>query len=171
MDDDLELSFLTDQSVYISQAIGQVWSAALFGGILAVFVLYFFLRDVRSTVIIGVSIPVSVIATFLPMYKTGVSLNIMSLGGLALGVGMLVDNSIVVLENINRHLAMRRKKTAGRLETSVELPAGRIEFRIYVSADGLETQTVNLTAELIGGETHVLRLVIAENGSASAHMT
>ena len=65
---------------------------------------------------------------------------------------------------------VRRKKSAGRLERSVELPAGTSEFRIYVSAEGFETQTVNLTAKLVGGETHVLRLIIAENGSTSAQL-
>ena len=65
---------------------------------------------------------------------------------------------------------MRKKKTAGRLETSMELPSGPTEFRIYVSADGQETQTVSLDANLNGGQTHVLRLIIAENGSASAQL-
>jgi len=65
---------------------------------------------------------------------------------------------------------MRKKKSAGRLETSVELPSGPTEFRIYVSADGQETQTVSLQGELSGGRTHVLRLIIAENGSASAQL-
>jgi len=65
---------------------------------------------------------------------------------------------------------LRKKKTAGRLETSFVLPSGPTEFRIYVSADGQETQSVNLTADLTGGQTHVLRLIIAENGSASAQL-
>ena len=69
---------------------------------LAVLVLFVFLRDHRSTLIIGIAIPLSIVATFILMLTRGVSLNVMSLGGLALGVGMLVDNSIVVLENINR---------------------------------------------------------------------
>ncbi|MDH3627872.1 MAG: efflux RND transporter permease subunit [Acidobacteriota bacterium] len=99
----LELRILTDQSIYVRDALAQVKSAALFGGLLAILVLYFFLRDAISTLIVGITIPLSVVATFLPMLKTGVSLNIMSLGGLALGVGMLVDNSIVVLESIDRH--------------------------------------------------------------------
>ena len=122
LDDDLRLTILTDQSVYISEAIDQVWSAAMIGGLLAIGVLYFFLRDPRATLIIGVTIPVSVITTFLPMYKTGVSLNIMSLGGLALGVGMLVDNSIVVLEAIDRcrreGLAAREAAARGAREVS-----------------------------------------------------
>ncbi|MFU8896028.1 MAG: efflux RND transporter permease subunit [Gammaproteobacteria bacterium] len=98
-----ELTMVYDQSVFISDAINQVRNAALLGGLFAILVLYAFLRDARATFIIGVAIPISVIGTFLLMYSAGVSLNIMSLGGIALAVGMLVDNSIVVLENIVRH--------------------------------------------------------------------
>ncbi len=100
--DDLELTKIYDQSDFISASIDQVSSAAIFGGLLAVLVLYGFLRDSRATSIIAVAIPVSVIGTFLLMYTNDVSLNIMSLGGIALAVGMLVDNAIVVLENIVR---------------------------------------------------------------------
>lgn len=98
-----ELVMIYDQSVFIDDAIGQVRNAALVGGLLAILVLYAFLRDARATFVIGVAIPISVIGTFLLMYAAGVSLNIMSLGGIALAVGMLVDNSIVVLENIVRN--------------------------------------------------------------------
>lgn len=98
----LSLTVLSDGSRYVSAAIDAVWSAALGGGLLAVLVLFFFLRDLPSTVIVAATIPASVVATFLPMQLAGVSLNVMSLGGLALGVGMLVDNSIVVLEAIAR---------------------------------------------------------------------
>ena len=97
------LSTVYDQSVFIEQAIDDVQSAALIGGILAMLVLYLFLRDFWPTFIISLSIPVSVIATFNLMYANDISLNIMSLGGIALAVGLLVDNSIVVLENIDRH--------------------------------------------------------------------
>ncbi|HEX6260114.1 MAG TPA: efflux RND transporter permease subunit, partial [Woeseiaceae bacterium] len=100
--DDLELVKVYDQSKFISAAIQEVTSAAIFGGFLAILVLYGFLRDARATTIIALAIPVSVIGTFLLMYSNNVSLNIMSLGGIALAVGMLVDNSIVVLENIVR---------------------------------------------------------------------
>ncbi|MGH8168022.1 MAG: efflux RND transporter permease subunit, partial [Woeseiaceae bacterium] len=100
--DDLELVSIYDQSQFISAAIQEVTSAAISGGFLAILVLYGFLRDARATTIIALSIPVSVIGTFLLMYSNSVSLNIMSLGGIALAVGMLVDNSIVVLENIVR---------------------------------------------------------------------
>jgi len=100
--DNLELTQVYDQSKFISAAIRQVSTAAVAGGILAILVLYGFLGDARSTWIIAGAIPVSVIGTFLLMYSYDVSLNIMSLGGIALAVGMLVDNAIVVLENIVR---------------------------------------------------------------------
>ena len=93
---------LSDQSVFISGAIDEVSGSAMIGGILAIIILLLFLKSVPATTIISVSIPVSVIATFAPMFLFGTSLNIMSLGGLALGIGMLVDNSIVVLESIFR---------------------------------------------------------------------
>ncbi len=100
--DDIELIKIYDQSKFISSAVNDVKSAAILGGIIAIMVLYGFLRDARATTIVGIAIPVSVIGTFLLMYMNNVSLNIMSLGGIALAVGMLVDNSIVVLENIVR---------------------------------------------------------------------
>ncbi|MDZ7644526.1 MAG: efflux RND transporter permease subunit [Woeseiaceae bacterium] len=100
--DELELRLVYDQSTFISAAIRQVTSAAIIGGLLAIIVLYGFLRNARATAIIALAIPVSVIGTFLLMYSNDVSLNIMSLGGIALAVGMLVDNAIVVLENIVR---------------------------------------------------------------------
>lgn len=99
---DLRLDVLSDQAGYVEAAVDEVWSAALQGGLLAVLVIYFFLRDARATLIIAITIPISVAATFLPLRQAGVSLNVMSLGGLALGVGMLVDGAIVVLEAIDR---------------------------------------------------------------------
>ncbi len=101
--DNYVLSTVYDQSLFIEQAISDVKAAALIGGLLAMLVLYLFLRDFWPTFIISLSIPVSVIATFNLMYANDISLNIMSLGGIALAVGLLVDNSIVVLENIDRH--------------------------------------------------------------------
>jgi hydrophobic/amphiphilic exporter-1 (mainly G- bacteria), HAE1 family len=98
-----ELALVYDQSTFIADAIREVRNAALLGGLFAILVLYAFLRDARATYVIGIAIPVSVIGTFLLMYAADVSLNIMSLGGIALAVGMLVDNSIVVLENIVRN--------------------------------------------------------------------
>ena len=98
----MEIEVLSDQSVFIVDAIDEVRKSALIGGALAIFVLLAFLRKVMHTLIVGVTIPVSIAATFAPMYLFDVSMNIMSLGGLALGIGMLVDNSIVVLESIFR---------------------------------------------------------------------
>lgn len=100
---DIKIETLFDQSRFIKSSIDEVRSNALMGALLAVLVLYVFLRDFRSTVIIGLSIPISIMFTFVIMQQLGVSLNMMSMGGLALGVGMLVDNSIVVLESISRH--------------------------------------------------------------------
>ena len=100
--DNIELITIYDQSTFISAAVDDVRLAAILGGLIAIFVLYGFLRDARATMIVGIAIPVSVIGTFLLMYTNDISLNIMSMGGIALAVGMLVDNSIVVLENIVR---------------------------------------------------------------------
>jgi HAE1 family hydrophobic/amphiphilic exporter-1 len=99
---EIELTKIYDQSTFISSAVNDVRIAAILGGLIAILVLYGFLRDARATTIVGIAIPVSVIGTFLLMYTNDISLNIMSLGGIALAVGMLVDNSIVVLENIVR---------------------------------------------------------------------
>ena len=98
----MQLELLSDQSTFIRAAIDDVKNAALVGSLLAVLVILLFLRRLTATLIVGVSIPISVVVTFAPMYLFDVSLNIMSLGGLALGVGMLVDNAIVVLESITR---------------------------------------------------------------------
>ncbi|MBP3191987.1 efflux RND transporter permease subunit [Natronogracilivirga saccharolytica] len=99
---DLELRVITDQSGFIQSSIDNVRNAALWGGILAIIVLFAFLRNGSTTLIIGISIPISIIATFAMLYFGGLTLNQMSFGGLALGVGLIVDNAIVVLENIVR---------------------------------------------------------------------
>ena len=99
----VSMKVIFDQSRFIEQSISEVLNTAIYGGILAIFVLYLFLKNARSTGIISLAIPISVVTTFFLMYLFDVSLNIMSLGGLALGIGMLVDNSIVVLESIQRY--------------------------------------------------------------------
>ncbi|MEM6819349.1 MAG: efflux RND transporter permease subunit [Pseudomonadota bacterium] len=98
--DNLQLVKIADQSEFIRSAVDDVKSAAIWGGLFAVIVLYGFLGNARATFIVGITIPVSVIGTFALMNLTDLSLNIMSLGGIALAVGLLVDNAIVVLENI-----------------------------------------------------------------------
>ena len=97
-----KLRVVADRSIFIDNSIQEVVKTAILGGILAVIVLLLFLRDIRTTSIIAVSIPISILVTFAPLNILQVSLNIMSLGGLAMGIGMLVDSSIVVLESIYR---------------------------------------------------------------------
>ena len=100
--DDVTISIDSDQSLYIRQSISSVQSAALYGGLLAIFVLYLFLRSGSATGIIALAIPISITATFGLLFFSGLTLNQMTFGGLALGIGMMVDNAIVVLENIVR---------------------------------------------------------------------
>ena len=100
---DVTVTALRDNARYIRDAIYNVRRAAMWGAMLAIVILLFFLRNMRSTFIIAAAVPVSIVATFSLMYFQGFSVNIMSFGGLALGIGLLLDNSIVVLENIFRH--------------------------------------------------------------------
>ena len=118
---DAEVETVVDQARFISQSVDEVLKTAVIGGLLAIVILFLFLRHLQSTAIISLSIPISVAATFFLMYATDVSLNIMSLGGLALGVGMLVDSSIVVLENVQRY----REQGRSALEAA-RLGAGEV---------------------------------------------
>ena len=97
---------LLDQGDYVRLAINNIGSSLLLGGLFAMIILFVFLRGVKSPIIIGIAIPYSVIVTFVLMFFADFSLNIMTLGALALGIGMLVDNAIVVIENIERHLGL-----------------------------------------------------------------
>ncbi len=106
--DDLDLMMVIDQSEFIENSIDNVKNSAIWGGLLAILILYLFLRNGSTTFIIALSIPISLIATFGLLYFNGLTLNQMSFGGLALGIGLIVDNAIVVLENMvrlreNRH--------------------------------------------------------------------
>ncbi|MCH5265760.1 MAG: efflux RND transporter permease subunit [Lachnospiraceae bacterium] len=98
----LHISILMNQGVYIDLVVDAVLENLIVGAILAILILLFFLRDIRPTIIVACSIPLSVVAAIVAMYFSGVTLNIISLSGLALGVGMLVDNSVVVIENVFR---------------------------------------------------------------------
>ena len=142
--EDMELIEIYDQSRFISSAVNDVRSAAILGGIIAIIVLYGFLSDSRATTITGIAIPVSVIGTFLLMYLNDVSLNIMSLGGIALAVGMLVDNSIVVLENIVR----KREQGEGVVESAQK---GTSEVASAVVAATLTTIAVFFPMVFITG--------------------
>ena len=99
---DVKLTVVSDQSEFIRQSINNVQNSAIWGSLLAILVLYLFLRNGSTTFIIALSIPISIIATFALLFFNGLSLNQMTFGGLALGVGLIVDNAIVVLENIIR---------------------------------------------------------------------
>ncbi|MDQ6971690.1 MAG: efflux RND transporter permease subunit [Mariprofundaceae bacterium] len=101
----MSIEVVDNQAVFIENAINEVVNAAVLGGLLAVLVIFVFLRNIWFTFTIALSIPVSIIATFFFMGQAGISLNIMSLGGIALATGLLVDNAIVVLENISRYRA------------------------------------------------------------------
>ncbi|SEH79765.1 Multidrug efflux pump subunit AcrB [Rheinheimera pacifica] len=129
------LTLVYDQSEFIKQAIDEVKSSAVIGGLLAMLVLYLFLRNVWATLIISISIPVSVIATFNLMYGQGITLNMMSLGGIALAVGLLVDNAIVVLENIARH------KEQGK-DAFTAAKTGTREVAMAITASTLTTVAV-----------------------------
>jgi HAE1 family hydrophobic/amphiphilic exporter-1 len=142
--EDMDLVKIYDQSRFISSAVNDVRNAAILGGLIAIMVLYGFLRDARATTIVGIAIPVSVIGTFLLMYTNGVSLNIMSLGGIALAVGMLVDNSIVVLENIVR----KKEQGQGVLEAAQN---GTAEVAGAVFAATLTTIAVFFPMVFISG--------------------
>jgi len=135
---DLRQEVIFDQADYISAAVSQVRSNAILGGVLAVGVLFVFLRDLRSTLVVGLAIPLSIVATFILMHTRGVSLNVMSLGGLALGVGMLVDNSIVVLEAIQR----RREQAGERGDARAAAAQGAAEVAGAVTASTLTTLAV-----------------------------
>lgn len=101
--DDIQYQTTTDQSFFINSSIGAVSTAAILGGVLAMLVVLLFLGSLRKSFVIGLSIPIAIMATFAMMGLGNLTLNIMSLGGLALGVGLLLDNAIVMLENIFRH--------------------------------------------------------------------
>jgi HAE1 family hydrophobic/amphiphilic exporter-1 len=118
---DVKMDIVYDQSIFIRDAINGVRDAAFQGGILAFLVLLAFLRNVKSSAIVTLSIPISVMIVFTFMYFGGLSINMMSLGGLALGVGMLVDNAIVVMENIFRHREMGKPAVQAATEGAEEV--------------------------------------------------
>lgn len=119
--DNLEFTMLSDQGEYINIVINSVLQNLLLGALLAILILMFFLRDIRPTVITAVSIPLSVVFAIVLMYFSGVSLNMISLAGLAIGVGMLVDNSIVVIENIYRLRSMGYSKIQSAVSGAVQV--------------------------------------------------
>ncbi|MGD6964803.1 efflux RND transporter permease subunit [Rossellomorea vietnamensis] len=140
----IEDDILFDQGDYIKDAIGNIATSLILGGAFAMLVLFLFLKNIKSPLIIGVAIPYSVIVTFVLMYFADFALNIMTLGALALGIGMLVDNAIVVIENIYRHLSMGKdSKQAAR--------DGAKEVASAITASTLTTVAVFLPVVFISG--------------------
>ncbi len=127
-DENLHIDMLMDQGIYIDIVIDSVMNNLIYGGIIALFVLLFFLKDIRPTAVIGLSIPISLLFSIVLMYFSDVTLNIISLSGLALGVGMLVDNSIVVIENIYR----LRNEGYSRIKSAV-VGASQVSGAIFAS--------------------------------------
>lgn len=140
----IDILVVSEQAKYIENAISSVLSSIIFGGILAFFVLIIFLQDVKTPAIIAVVIPISIIATFNLLYFRDITLNIMSLGGLALGVGMLVDNSIVVSESVFRHRSLGKSL----YEAAV---VGTKEVGMAVTASTLTTVSVFLPVIYVHG--------------------
>ncbi len=151
--DDLDLLLVIDQSDFIQNSIDNVKQSALFGGLLAIFILYLFLRNGSSTFIIALSIPISLIATFGLLFFNGLTLNQMSFGGLALGIGLIVDNAIVVLENIvrlreNRHSLEESALTGTRQVTGAIMASTLTTSVIFLPVVFMQTVSSMLFREL-----------------------
>ncbi len=145
----LSLSPIVDTSIYIERSIKNVSTSAFYGGLLAIIILQLFLGNIASTSIIAIAIPISIVATFALMYYFNFTLNIMSLGGVALGIGMLVDNSIVVLENIFRY----REKKMSMFDAAVK---GSSEVAMPVLASTLTTVVIFLPLIFVQGMTGLM---------------
>jgi len=146
---DVIMGELFDSAKYIQSSVNNVRDAALFGAILAVLVLFLFLRSYRASFIIGTAIPISVIITFFPLYFLGISINIISLGGLAIGIGMLVDNSIVVLENIYRRLQ-------GGEERDSASRSGAAQVAMAITASTLTTMVIFIPILFTSGVVKIM---------------
>ncbi|MEZ6194590.1 MAG: efflux RND transporter permease subunit [Planctomycetota bacterium] len=141
---------VSNQGNFIERSISNVAQSVLYGGGLAVLVLLFFLRNLRSTVVISLAIPISIVSTFALIYGGGLTLNLMTLGGLALGVGMMVDSSIVVLENVfRRHQENRESPT----EAAV---AGAVEVGPAIVASTITTLVIFLPLVFVRGVSGLL---------------
>lgn len=147
--ENLNIQTLFDQSDYIKGSINSVSNSAILGAALAAIILLVFLKNIRSTFIIGTAIPVSIIGAFSLIYFAGITLNLMTLGGLALGVGMLVDNSIVVLENIYRY----RQQGYSMTEAA---HLGAKEVSMAITASTLTTVAVFLPIVFTEGITSII---------------
>jgi HAE1 family hydrophobic/amphiphilic exporter-1 len=143
---DMHVQVILDPAAYIRRTLSTVVNSGIQGGLLAVLILLIFLRNFRSTLIVAAAIPVSVVSTFALMYYSKMTLNLMSLGGLMLGIGMLVDNSIVVLESIYRKIEEGEERFAAAID-------GAREVAVSVTASTLTTIAVFLPITFAGGLT------------------
>ncbi len=144
----VEVTVVSNQGNFIERSITNVTRSVLYGGGLAVFVLLFFLLNIRSTAVIALSIPLSIVATLALIFFSGLTINLMSLGGLALGVGMMVDSSIVVLENI-----FRRRASEGSEDASIH---GATEVATAIVASTITTLVVFLPLAFVRGVSGIL---------------
>ncbi|MBC8376093.1 MAG: efflux RND transporter permease subunit [FCB group bacterium] len=141
---DIEMHIGMDMSSSVKLTVNSTGRTALLGGVLAMLMIYFFLRNIRPTLAVGIAIPTSIIVTFIPLNAVGYTLNLLTLGGLALGIGMLVDNAIVVIENVFRHLEEgKSRKEAARL--------GASEVGMAITASTLTTLAVFLPMAMGSG--------------------
>lgn len=138
-----------DQAEFIQEAVDNVLSSLYWGGFFAVLVLFLFIRDWKSPLIVGLAVPVSIVITFAVMYSIGIHFNVVSLGGLALGIGILVDNSIIVLDNVQRF----RKQGCSLVEAAIE---GTREVSLPIAASTFTTVSVFLPLVYIEGLAGVL---------------
>lgn len=146
----LHIVAMNNQGNFIENSISNVSRSVIYGGLLAIVIILFFLRNLRSTVVIALSIPISILATLAVMFFAGLSLNLMTLGGLALGVGMMVDSSIVVLENIFR---LRDEDQKSPAVAAVE---GALEVSGAIVASTLTTLVIFLPLVFVRGTTGLL---------------
>ncbi len=160
----VKLAVSFDQSQYIRSAVAALQHEAFQGGLLAVIVILIFLVSLRATAIVAVAIPLSIVATFVLLYFTGQTLNVFTLGGLALGVGRLVDDSIVELENIHRHLGMGQSR-----KQAVLMAAQEVAMPILVST--ITTVVVFLPVLFLQGIARYLFLPLAATISFALGMS
>ena len=137
-------TMVLDQAEFVEFSINSVKTNAILGAVLAVIIIFLFLKDIRSTFIMALAIPISVISTFIMVYFAGFTLNMISLGGIALGVGMLVDNSIVVIENIFRH----KKDGKDSIRAAID---GTSEVAMAISASTITSICVFLPIVFVEG--------------------
>ena len=130
----LTVETLYDEGEYIDLAINSVYISLISGAVLAMIILFAFLRNLKAPLIIGLAIPFSVITTFALLFFTNISINLMTLGGLALGIGMLVDNSVVVIENIYRHLSMGKNPKKAASDGTKEVASAIIASTLTTAA-------------------------------------